>query len=150
MLANGKRLMASLPKDFQAELVSAEFRYLKPRDGSEAKAADAAAPLVIRIRFTNGDDTLDSSGWSVVATAKDEFGNTITGVDDAAFMSQRTAELNETHDIPPGKAAVRTFVFSKPIPKATAVTLSFGVSFPRRPSSIPFGPTLKVPLPAAK
>lgn len=150
LVAEGKRLMGTKPKDFRVELVSAEFRYGKPPAGKATKPSDDKTPLVVVVRCSNGDDTLDTSGWSVSAVAKDEFGNRIAEFIPHQAVIEKTGEANDTHPIPPGTSATRTFVFERPIPKATSVALWVGVSFPKRPPELPSGVSLKITLPPAK
>lgn len=140
-----RAVAARLP--IAAELLSAEVRPMRVREYFSGAKKDGAEVLVVRVRFTNSDDTFDARGAVFTASnPTDEFGNQL-GRETNPWPSSQVDESPDFTDLTPSSPAVRSFVFAKPIPKATSVRLTITGHFDRaavKRAEFPF----IVPLPA--
>ena len=113
-----------------AEVVSVEVRPVKTAERFTRTPRTGPESLVVRVRFSNTDDTFNAAGAVFTCTeASDDFGNTSKATRADAF--EYLDEPNEYTDITPGHPASRSFVFARPIPKATQVAFTITGHFDR-------------------
>ncbi len=133
-----------------AEIVAVEVRPVKLVEAFTNAKKEGPECLIVRVRFTNSDDTLDASKAVFYSTGgSDEFGNTCEPLRPSTF--ERHDEPNEYTAATPDKPALRTFVFGKPIARATRFKVTIHGSVKgasERKFSFPF--TIAVPKEPAK
>lgn len=131
-----------------AVIESVEVRPAKTVEAFTRAEKTGPESLVIRVRFANSDDTFNAAGAVFTDSgATDDFGNTTRTPKDPPF--QKFNEPDEYTDLTPNSPCLRSFVFEKPVPKATRVRITIVGHFAKaRARRIEFPFT--VPLPPAK